>query len=171
MHDGMSSKKAKRITVTEYARSRGRHESSVRRAIKAGYVIRGEDNLIDSEQADRDWYARQDRRPKIAGNAAAIDSPELMQARTMREVYNARRAKLNFEREVGELIPLGPVNRWIGAMILKAREEFLRIGAELQDELAEERNPAVIGRLIDSRVRRALAALKENLADAAIEKQ
>lgn len=146
------------MTPTAYARKNNRHLSAVQKAITAGFIVRGKDGLIDEEQADRDWLSRGDTRPK---SGAVVETKQLNEARVMKEVYAARMAKLDYERETSELVPLAEVNRWISAMILSTRDEFLRIGPELQDELAEEKSPAAISRLIDKRVRRALANLKE----------
>lgn len=159
----MKQKKSKRMSVTDYARSRGRHESSVRRAIASGYIDRGEDRLIDPDQADRDWFARHDTRPKAEGKLLEI--PELYEARAMREVYAARRAKLDFERESAELVEREDVNRWFAAMKAIASEELLKVGPEIQDELAEERSAAAIGRRIESRIRVALTCIRARLSE------
>lgn len=149
------------MSVKAYSDSRGRHNSAVTRAISSGYIIRGEDGLIDPEQADRDWLSRNDKRPKNnTGEEQAEESGNLAEAKLLDVRYTAKLKQLTYEEKVAKLVPEEPIDLWYTSMFTEFRESLLRVGPELQDELADERNPALIGSRITSVLVRILSQMK-----------
>ena len=52
------------LGVREYARHRGVGHSTVQKAISSGRISPLPNGMIDSDQADRDWAANTEGRPK-----------------------------------------------------------------------------------------------------------
>lgn len=71
------------------------------------------------------------------------------------------------EREVklaiqeGKLVDLFAVNAYVAGAIIKARDELLRIGPELRDQLAQESDPVAVEEILLKRHVRVLAGLAE----------
>ena len=83
--------------------------SAVRRAVECGAIIKGEDGLIDPEQADRDWLSTSTPRPRLATRKPQPEgdvSIDLHQAKLMKETAQAKLAKLDYENKSGELAPI-----------------------------------------------------------------
>lgn len=151
-----------RVTPKKYALDRNRHLSAVQRAVEAGKILKGEDGLIDEDQADRDWLSTATTKPKKQGKSPSAEAAmDFHQAKLMKETAQAKLAQLDYDSKSGELASIAEMNRWFSACILKAREELLVIAGELQDALAEESRPSECGRMIDHRIRRALENLRE----------
>ncbi len=74
---------------------------------------------------------------------------------------DAESAKLDLEEKRGTLVNLATINAYVSSIIIKARDELLRIAPELRDRIAQESDPIVIEQIIDERVRRALQGLSE----------
>lgn len=101
------------MSIREYARHRGCTHDSVRKALRAGRITaegrQGIKVLIDSERADAQWRASTDPsnrgRPQAA--ARSVENPAgraYAGARAIREQYEARLARLQFEERSGALV-------------------------------------------------------------------
>ena len=65
------------------------------------------------------------------------------------------------DREEGRLVDIVAVNAFVAGMIMKARDELARIGAELADKLSQEVDPVKCRSYVDDRIFQVLANLKE----------
>ena len=105
-----------------YAKHRGQARSAVQKAIATGRISTLPDGRIDSDVADREWAentkarppAAARRQPAAARQPTARRQPEEDQdafgavqyskARAVREHYQARIAKIDFEERIGSLV-------------------------------------------------------------------
>jgi hypothetical protein len=85
------------------------------------------------------------------------------QARKEVALANIREIEVSVKRR--ELVPIGKINVFVAGMIIKAREELLRIGPELRDRLAQEADPIACEQLVAARIQAALNVLAEYRGD------
>ena len=76
------------------------------------------------------------------------------------EKEKLRALRQKTDREEGSLVEVTPINAFVAGMIIKARDELVRIGAELADQLARESDPAKCRAFVDDRISQALENLK-----------
>ena len=86
------------MTNRAYAKHRGITEGAVRKALSSGRISNTPSGKIDSELADKQWCAN--TRTSLDDTTAS----SYKQSRAVREAYNAKMAKLEFEKESGRLI-------------------------------------------------------------------
>lgn len=126
---GKAKNKAGLLTMNAYAKYRGVSHTAVAKAVKFGRISRTAEGLIDPEAADRQWADNTDpskplnsvtgnprhRRsmespsiptsnPEAASTAQAGGLPPYSQSRAIREAYEARLRKLDYEVKSGKLI-------------------------------------------------------------------
>lgn len=77
------------------------------------------------------------------------------------EWQKVRALTLKSDLAEGRLVELVAVNAFVAGMIMKARDELVRIGAEIADALARESDPAKCRAALDDRIFQTLANLKE----------
>lgn len=116
------------LTMNAYAKRRGVSHTAVAKAVKAGRISRTAEGLIDPEAADRQWAENTDpSKPlnSVTGTPRlrrTMDSPSMSssnpettstaqgglppysQSRAIREAYEARLRKLEYEVRIGKLI-------------------------------------------------------------------
>src|ERR1019366_3311644 len=114
------------VSIRAYARTRGRAESAVRKAIATKRITPNPDGTIDPERADQEWAQNtfagqtlhQATRPQVASRAvppprggSGIPSPPeasgdpvtaYLRARAVTETYKARTAQLEYEERAGK---------------------------------------------------------------------
>ena len=97
-----------------YARHRGVALSAVQKAIETGRISTLPDGQIDSEQADVEWEQNTRRHaPPVAkreqedDDASVFGASQYTKARAVREHYQARLAKIEYEERDGEARPEG----------------------------------------------------------------
>ncbi len=99
------------MSLRAYARYRGTSLSTVQKAITSGRIPVLADGRIDPEVADREWEANTHKRGPVMG--ARIQSEDegdsfgvaqYTKARAVREHYQARLAKIEYEEKVGSLV-------------------------------------------------------------------
>ena len=99
------------LSQRAYARHRGVALSAVQKAIETGRISAQADGRIDSEQADVDWEQNTTRHaPPIAkrgqdeDDASIFGASQYTKARAVREYYQARLARIEYEERVGKLV-------------------------------------------------------------------
>ncbi|MDP2689896.1 MAG: hypothetical protein Q8P48_07260 [Deltaproteobacteria bacterium] len=117
------------LSYRAYAKRRGVSPEAVSKAVKTGRITAGPDGKIDPERADREWKENTDQSkplnsvsgtprhrkppdsPKIPGGDIEAASgglpggiPPYVQSRAIREAYEARIKKLDYEVKKGKLI-------------------------------------------------------------------
>ncbi len=123
------------LTMRQYAIHRGVSINAVSKAVKQGRISCARDSngyaMIDAVVADREWAANTGH-SKMYGNGEAAPQrphpqqppapepeaprggPSYAQSRAVREAYQARLAKLDYEEQTGKLINADEVKeRWL----------------------------------------------------------
>jgi hypothetical protein len=97
------------------------------------------------------------------GLASSTDPQGNSVAEAVRQLEWAkvRALTLKIDREEGRLIELVAVNAFVAGMIMRARDELVRIGAEIADTLARESDPVKCRAQVDDRIFQALENLKQ----------
>jgi hypothetical protein len=169
------------MTVREYARHRGVSHPSVLRAIESGRIRKRPDGKIDCAEADRLWEQRTDpskprnsvtgnpkhRRPK-GGPSLPMGFREeparegkasgdhiqsgYSQAAALQKVFQAKREKLAFEREVGKVVEVDLVHSSTFRIARTARDRLLTLPARLAPQLAGLTDQFEMQRIIEEAV-------------------
>lgn len=169
------------VSLTEYARRRGVSHEAVRKAVKVGRLSRsvvfgpnGKPRLVP-DLADQEWTANTDsaqqRVPAVPpprpepepDQAPARDEPKtatFQQARTLREAYMARLAKLEFDEKSGLLVKADAVKNEAFRTARIVRDSLLNIPDRIAAELANETNQFKIHQRLTQEIRRALEDMK-----------
>ncbi len=123
----------KLMSLREYARHRKVSLSAVQKALiseRISFVIDSEGRKrIDHLVADREWTAHTN--PAMVRDK---DQP-VSEARTMREFYEAKLAKLEYEKRIGKLIDSGKVRQNAFALARRLRDRLLNIPDRISAEL------------------------------------
>ena len=166
------------MSLVDYAKHRKVYPRAVEAAIHSGRIRRGDDGLIDSEQADIDWLANtniyrssaskangqrgQAIRKALAGNpvdAAPAPKPEptdfgaYAAARAQREHYQAQQAKFNFERMSGKYVPKDEWEAAAAEFWKSFRLALLAVPDRLCHELAADTDPDHVRDMLDAELR------------------
>jgi hypothetical protein len=102
-------------------------------------------------------------RPPVPDEADPQKEPDgtYTEASRQREWIRLERDRLALERERKQLIELAPINAYVAGMIIKARDELMRMGPELRDRLAQETDPIACEAMLNNRVGQVLAGMSE----------
>ena len=162
------------MNVTAYARHRGVSHVAVLKAIKAGRIVKEQDGTIDPDKADAAWkqntsQAQQRKPPKedkasversvdppSSGNQSINNGPSYAQSRAIKEAYNARLAKLEYEEKSGALVRTDSVKvAWFN-MLRVLRDRVLNIPDRMAPLLAAETDPKQVRELLEAELRQIL---------------
>jgi hypothetical protein len=110
--------------------------------------------------------SQQQHKPVIVPAAVEPDeegppAQSIAEAARQLEWEKVRAIRQKTDREEGRLVELIAVNAFVAGMIMKARDELIRIGAEIADVVACESDPVKCRATIDDRIGQALENLKE----------
>jgi len=144
------------ITQAEFSRQIGVSKPYIHKLVKKG-IIRLRDGKVDTEQAraamkanaDPASLLREDSPPEVipaAGSAAG--GVDFITARTMREAFRAKLAKLEYEEKSGKLTDAARVRNDAFKAGRIIRDELLAIPDRLADVLAAEDDPATVRKII-----------------------
>ncbi|MCK9994188.1 MAG: hypothetical protein Dbin4_02708 [Alphaproteobacteria bacterium] len=160
------------LSQSEYAQHRGVSRMAVSKAVKAGRVKKDVNGKIDVAQADADWEANtkpQMHSPPTTPPGGRIETAESRAAdsygasRAIREAYQARLAKLEYERESGELIRADTVRNDAFTAARATRNMLGNIPARLSAILAGETDEKKIYRLLEDAIDDACRSLAEKV--------
>lgn len=129
------------ISIRAYAARKGISDTAVRKAIKSGRITLTKNGKINPTLADRQWEANTDPAQvyAIKENSSASPSSETIssnsggigvsyqQSRAIREAYEARLKKLEFDERTGKLIPTEIVQREAFNAARKTRDMILNV--------------------------------------------
>jgi hypothetical protein len=148
------------LSQADYARARGVSKQAIGQAVRCG-KIRLYDGKIDPRQADISWGGgKQDEVAVMpSGQRSALPSPQ--ESRAAKTAYEARLAKLEYDQRSGKLVEVAVVNSFVAGMVMKARDDLSRIGAEIADKLASEHDAVKCRALVDDRIFQVLANLRQ----------
>ncbi len=130
------------ISIRAYAARKGISDTAVRKAIKSGRITLTKNGKINPTLADRQWEANTDPAQvyAIKENSPASPSSEMasssssggigvsyQQSRAIREAYEARLKKLEFDERTGKLISTEMVQREAFNAARKTRDMILNV--------------------------------------------
>ena len=177
-------RKKELISQREYARRRGVSHAAVQHAVSSGRITTV-DGKIDPEQADREWRENTDRskpRNRITGKpkqtrvqgepSQPMDSggsdggngtaTGYAKARAARELYQAQLAKLELDRQRGELVRADEVRVGAFNMARKARDQLIALPDRVAATLAATEDAAEVHRILEEEIER----ICQEIADA-----
>lgn len=151
------------LSQRAYARHRGVALSAVQKAIETGRITTQPDGRIDSEQADVEWEQNTTRRaPPVAKRGQEEDDVSMFgasqytKARAVREHYQARLAKIEYEERTGKLVPKDEVQIAAFNKFRQFRDHMLNIPDRVAAVVAAETEAAKCYEVLATEVRRAL---------------
>lgn len=169
------------VTLTAYAKSKGVSTEAVSKAVRVGrlsksvvFDAKGKPRVIPA-LADQEWTANTDsaqqrvpavappRPPAPEPEAPARDEPKtatFQQARTLREAYMARLARLEFEEKSALLVRADAVKNEAFRTARMVRDNLLNIPDRVAAELANETNQFKVHQRLTQEIRRALEDMK-----------
>lgn len=168
------------VSLTEYARRRSVSHEAVRKAVKVGRLSKsvvfgptGKARLMP-DLADQEWDTNTDKaqqripavpppRPEPPPDQDQSNEPRaatFQQARTLREAYMARLAKLEFEEKSGKLVQVEAVKNEAFKVARIVRDNLLNIPDRVAGELANETNQFKIHQRLSHEIRRALEEMR-----------
>lgn len=155
-----------RLSVSAYARHRGVSHVAVLKAIKSGRITREADGMIDVAKADASWrnntnIAQQrepEREPEKPSEPAApqVGGPSYAQSRAVREAYNARLAKLDYEERTGALVRIDTVKVAWFKILRVLRDRAMNLPDRLAPVLASETDQKIVRSLLEEELRQIL---------------
>jgi transcriptional regulator with XRE-family HTH domain len=90
-------------------------------------------------------------------------APTFAEAKTMKEVYLAKMARLKYQEEAGRFLEKAEVERRAQNVGMVVRQNLLSLPSRLMDQLAFESDPREINALLEAEVREVLTMLAEEL--------
>jgi hypothetical protein len=166
------------MAAWDYAAHRGVAFPVVQRAIAAGRIKLSEDNLIDTEVADREWTANTDQSkirkpPAVAGSPGgppseikgrpteAVPGIAYADARALREVCDVQRRQLELAVRRGELVRRDEVEAESFRAYRMLRDAVLNLPARLAAQLAAESDEDRVHALLEAEVKRIFTEFAE----------
>jgi hypothetical protein len=153
------------LSIRQYAQHRGVSHAAVQKAIRQGRIQLTSDGKVDMEQADRDWTrntgpstpTRKLPEPGLSTRPSA--GPSFAQSRAVRELYLARLAKLEYERQAGKLLQADAVNHALAIIMRDTRDHLLALPDRLAEAVAVEMNPLEVRNILSQEIRETLLQL------------
>jgi hypothetical protein len=143
--------------------------SAVQKAISSGRISTLPDGRIDSDVADGEWEANTKARPPAVRRQAddeqdAFGAAQYSKARAVREHYQARLAKIEYEERVGSLISKDEVQVVAFNTHRVIRDAMLNIPDRVAAMLAAETDEAKCHEMLSIEIRKALNEFADALA-------
>jgi len=163
------------MNASAYARHRGVSHVAVLKALKAGRIAKEPDGMIDPIKADALWNkntnpAQQRKASKQTvverpvETPAVSNGPSYAQSRAIKEAYNARLAKLEYEEKSGILVRTDTVKvSWFNVLRV-LRDRTLNLPDRLAPILAAEMDPKQVRELLDTELRQILNDVADTTA-------
>lgn len=168
------------MSYRAYARHRGVSPEAVSKAVKTGRITVDANGRIDPERADKDWaentnpakafssvinkqkHPRRDELPTTPGADASTPAPGVpsyLQSRAIREAYEARLAKLEFEIKTGRLVNADEVKVMAFNVARITRDRMMNIPDRIAPILAAMSDSHEIHKLLSAAIRLACEEL------------
>ena len=145
-----------------YAQHRGMSLPAVQKAIASGRISTLPNGTIDSEVADEEWKRNTRTRATMAAEREANEegdafgAAQYSKARAIREHYQARLAKLEYEQKVGSLVSRDEVKIAAFNTLRQFRDAILNIPDRLAAMLAAETDAAKCYEILATEIRKSL---------------
>ncbi len=157
-------KKLGPMSYREYAKHRGVSPEAVSKAVKTGRISASSKGKIDPAIADQEWEANTDpsRNPSRAAKAtdgeaeaASVSGglPPYAQSRAIREAYEARLSKLEYEVKTGKLINADEVRVVVFNVGRITRDKLMGLPDRVSSILSGLRDSHEIHKLLSAEIR------------------
>jgi hypothetical protein len=149
----------------------------VQYAIRRGRIPLTEDNRIDSDAADKAWVENTEEAnarpgPKLVSQPRGgspgeplptepVPGMTFMQARALREVYEAQRRQLELEARRGELVKAGDVKQEAYRLFRVLRDACLNLPPRLAAQLAAETDEGNARQILEDELTRIFQTFSE----------
>ncbi|MBT5166081.1 MAG: hypothetical protein HOM46_02365 [Nitrosomonadales bacterium] len=162
------------LSIRAYARHRGITDGAVRKAIKAGRITKNKNDKIDSELADKQWLKNTDPsqikeikkeeevRQETGNYNPASLGPSYQQSRAIKEAYNAKLTRLQFEKESKKLISVDEVKISAFNAARMTRDRILNIPDRVIPQLVGKTDIHEMKELLKLELVKALEELSNN---------
>ncbi len=142
------------MTASQYARHRSVSRQYVARMVKAGLLpMKG--RLIDAVEADRLLDDRPDAGPTATGDNAS----RYAEAKTIRTIFQAKLARLEFETRQGKLIERDAVKERVAGHISAIRDGLEGLAERLAGPIAAQGDPRKVRALMKAEITRELVRI------------
>lgn len=154
---------------------RGGTRAAVEKALGTGRIKKNRSGKIDPNEADSDWEqstrmeaadaepARSDLPRVQSSSHGPTDNvhggPSYGQSRAVREAYQARLARLDYEERTGQLVRIDQIRVRAFQKTRQVRDRLLTIPRRISAELAADADPRSIEERLDEELRTALEDL------------
>lgn len=145
--------------------------SAVKKAIDTGRISTLPDGSINPVQADREWARNTSPAKQRAPGGGPVAQPDAgdapatkadngySSARTVREVYAAKKARLAYEKEAGTLVAVQAVSDQAFKTGRAVRDAMLGIIPRLKAQLAATDDPDQVEQMLLAEIRLAIRGL------------
>ncbi len=151
------------LTIKEYAQYRDVSVVAVRKAIKTGRITLNPNKKLNPKSADAEWFKNTNpakQRSTSKGNESNNEEiTSYHRSRAIREDYNARLTKLQFERESGKLIPVEEVKIAAFNAARRTRDRLLNMPDHIAPQLVGKTNIFEIKNILKSELTKILEEL------------
>ena len=151
------------MSLRGYARHRGCALSAVQKAIKSGRISVQPDGKIDSSQADLQWQRNTGQHaPPVAQrgqddiDGVGFGGSQYTKARAVREHYQARLAKIDYEERIAKLVSGEEVQVAAFNKFRQFRDAMINLPDRLAAMLAAETVETTVHALLTNEIRKAL---------------
>jgi hypothetical protein len=159
------------LSQRAYARQRGVSVSTVQKAIDTGRISTLPTGQIDSDLADEEWARNTqthapavDRRGQADEDGEVFGASQYTKARAVREHYQARLAKIEYEERVARLVSKDEVQVAAFNTHRVIRDAMLNIPDRVAAMLAAETDEAKCHEMLSTEIRKALNEFADALA-------
>jgi hypothetical protein len=131
-----------------YATYRGVAVRAVQKAIESGRISTLPDGRIDSDVADTEWAQNTQARParkREEEDGDALGALQYNKARAVREHYQARLAKIEYEERIGSLVPKDEVKIAQFQIDRQRRDAMLNIADRVCAVIAADVKDILVG--------------------------
>lgn len=152
------------MSIRAYAKHRGVSHTAVQKAVRAGRITPEADGSIEPTTADADWNAN--TRPGQSGVAVGTNSEsdarheDYAVSRAIREEYEAKLKKLEYEKASGQLVERDTVTAHVFTLARGTRDRLLQIPRRVAARVAAESDPRTVEDILDESIREALVDLE-----------
>lgn len=162
------------LSQRAYARHRGVSETAVRKALKSERITKNKNGKIDPELADKEWGVNTDpaqlkdskieEKPQEENNNynPAPLGPSYQQSRAIKEAYNAKLTRLQFEKESKKLISVDEVKINAFNAARMTRDRILNIPDRVIPQLVGRTDIHEMKELLKTELIKALEELSKN---------
>jgi len=148
------------LSIRAYAKHRGVTEGAVRKAIKSGRISKKDNGKIDPNLADSQWSKNTD--PISPPSSPLSVGPSYQQSRAIKEAYNAKLTRLQFEKESKKLISVDEVKISAFNAARMTRDRMLNIPDRVIPALVGKTDIFAMKEILKTEIVKALEELSKN---------